>query len=206
MSRPTRILLADDHEIVRDGLAAHLNALGEFDIVHAWSLSTLLAAAAAPPGCALAIVDVHMPGMEAGQGLTALCAARPDLPLIIISGAAVLPHIGEWQRWPSVRAIVHKSSPMGELRAAVDLTLARVPAPVSQPAPVAIWGDGEALRSLSPRLAQVAQAVAQGLSNQQVAATLGLSEGTVKQYLKDVFRALGVTNRTQLALLLFRRD
>ncbi|WP_051237316.1 response regulator transcription factor [Ottowia thiooxydans] len=202
MNTPARILLADDHEIVRDGLAAHLRMLGDFEIVHAWSLATLLAAAA-PPGCDLAVVDVHMPGMDGGQGLAALCSAYPALPLIILSGAATLPHAGEWQCWPSVRAIIHKSSPMSQLRAAVDLALARAPAaPPPLPGP---WGDADALSALSPRLAQVAQAVAQGFSNQQIADALGLSEGTVKQYLKDIFRSLGVTNRTQLALLLHRR-
>jgi len=207
MNTPARILLADDHEIVRDGLAAHLRLLGDFEIVHAWSLATLLAAAAAPPGCDLAVVDVHMPGMDGGQGLAALCAAQPALPLIVISGAATLPHAGQWQRWPSVRAIVHKSSPMAQLRAAVDLALARAPAAPTAPAPLpGPWGDADALRALSPRLAQVAQAVAQGLSNQQIAAALGLSEGTVKQYLKDIFRTLGVANRTQLALLLHGRE
>ncbi|MFT3779034.1 MAG: response regulator transcription factor [Ottowia sp.] len=205
MSTPQRILLADDHEIVRDGLAAHLRMLGDFEIVHAWSLATLLAAAAAPPGCDLAVVDVHMPGMDGGQGLAALCAAHAALPVIIISGAARLPRVAEWRRWPSVRAIVHKSSPMAQLRAAVDLALARTPVAVPElfALPQAqAWGDADALAALSPRLAQVAQAVAQGLSNQQAAQALGLSEGTVKQYLKDIFRTLGVANRTQLTLLL----
>lgn len=205
MTRSIRILLADDHEIVRDGLAAHLRQLGDFEIVHAWSFSTLLAAAAKPPGCDLAVVDVHMPGMEGGAGLAALCAAQPALPLLIISGAAVLPHASEWQRWPSVRAIVHKSSPMTQLRAAVDLALARAPdVPVTLPL-LGPWGDANALEALSPRMAQVAQAAAQGLGNRQIAAALGLSEGTVKQYLKEIFRTLGVANRTQLALLLHGR-
>ncbi|MET4576465.1 response regulator transcription factor [Ottowia thiooxydans] len=202
MNTPARILLADDHEIVRDGLAAHLQMLGDFEIVHAWSLATLMAAAA-PPGCDLAVVDVHMPGMDGGQGLEALCGTYPTLPLIIISGAATLPHAAEWQRWSCVRAIIHKSSPMSQFRAAVDMALARVPAaPAPLPEP---WGDAEALSALSPRLAQVAQAVSQGLSNRQTATALGLSEGTVKQYLKEIFRTLGVANRTQLALLLHRQ-
>jgi DNA-binding NarL/FixJ family response regulator len=53
---------------------------------------------------------------------------------------------------------------------------------------------------LSPRQRDVALAVARGLTNAQIAAELGLTEGTVKAYLKDVFRILGASNRTQLAL------
>jgi DNA-binding NarL/FixJ family response regulator len=60
----------------------------------------------------------------------------------------------------------------------------------------------DALEALSPRQRDVSVAVARGLSNAQIAAELGLTQGTVKAYLKDIFKALGVSNRTQLALRL----
>lgn len=200
----TRILLADDHELVRVGLVAQISALGQYEFVHAWSLDSLLAAAARPPDCQLAIVDVYMPGMQGGVGLKRLCTAHPHLPLIIISGAATLPHASQWQRWPSVRAILHKSGPIEQLRAAIDLALAGAsPQPAMPELPGSGgWGDAGALRKLSARHVRVARAAASGASNKQIAADLGLSEGSVKQYLKDVFRELGVVNRTQLALLL----
>ena len=62
--------------------------------------------------------------------------------------------------------------------------------------------ENMALRALSPRQREVAWAVARGLSNAQIASELGLTEGTVKAYLKDIFRNVGVSNRTQLALRL----
>jgi DNA-binding NarL/FixJ family response regulator len=58
----------------------------------------------------------------------------------------------------------------------------------------------DALQDLSPRQRDVAHAVARGLTNAQIAAEQGLTEGTVKAYLKDAFRILGASNRTQLAL------
>lgn len=200
----TRILLADDHEIVRAGLAAQLGLLGCYEFIHAWSLTSLLHATTQPPGCHLAIVDVYMPGMGAGQGLASLCAAQPDLPVIILSGASTLPHASQWQRWPSVRAILHKSGPLDGLRAAIDLALAgRATSPASIALPASdVWGHADALAALSPRIVRVARLAAQGLSNAQIAGELGLSEGSVKQYLKQAFRELGVMNRTQLSLLL----
>ena len=54
---------------MRAGLAAQLGHLGRYDLIHAWSLDTLMAAIDTPPGCALAIVDVYMPGMGDGQGI-----------------------------------------------------------------------------------------------------------------------------------------
>jgi DNA-binding NarL/FixJ family response regulator len=59
---------------------------------------------------------------------------------------------------------------------------------------------------LSARLEEVALCVAQGLSNAQVANALGLTEGTVKTYLKDIFRTLGVSNRTQLSIKMQERS
>lgn len=199
-----RILLADDHEIVRAGLAAQLGSLGDYEFVHAWSLDTLLAAAGAPRGCELAIVDVYMPGMGDGQGIAAVCAAHPHLPLIILSGAVSLPHLSQWQRWPNVQGIFHKSGPIDELRSAIDLALqGKNAAAVSAPPPVTeLYRSRAGLNALPARQLQVARAAASGASNKQIAADLGLTEGTVKQYLKEVFRALGVSNRTQLALLL----
>jgi DNA-binding NarL/FixJ family response regulator len=59
-------------------------------------------------------------------------------------------------------------------------------------------------RSLSPRQAQVAELVAEGLRNQDIAARLGLAENTVRNQMARIFAKLGVTNRTMLALWLLR--
>ena len=54
---------------------------------------------------------------------------------------------------------------------------------------------------LTPRMEEVRQLLRQGMSNKLIASTLGLSEGTVKNYMSEIFRALNVSNRTQAAQL-----
>jgi DNA-binding NarL/FixJ family response regulator len=129
-----------------------------------------------------------------------------------------------------VRGILDKSHSAAELRRVIDLALAGVPVwPATDSMPMG-WQElhpitinsiasnsysmpasgsfssqntlPEGLQALSPRQREVAQAVARGLTNAEVAIELGLTEGTVKAYLKDIFRSLGISNRTQLALRL----
>lgn len=202
---PTRVLLADDHELVRAGMEAQLRLLGQFDIVHAWSRDTLLRAAATPPGCELALVDLDMPGMHGADGIVALCTAHPRLPVIVVSGASNLSALSHgWRQCANVRGVLHKSGRAEALRAAIDLARAggSTPLAVTPPLPSPAAMALACRPGLTPRQLEVAQAAAHGLTNQQIAVTLQLGEGTVKNHLQAAFRLLGVSNRTQLALRL----
>ena len=202
----TQVLLADDHEILRTALALQLEQIGGYTVRHAWSLSTLLAAARHPPACDVAVVDVHMPGMEAGRQLQALYSQNPGLPIIILTGATELPFAAAWSRWPSVHAILHKTQPSAQLLSAIEQALQGVKGESTylQASGLAAAAGSQATGwpQLSTRQIQVARAAAGGASNKHIAMELGLTEGTVKQYLKEIFHTLGVSNRTQLALLL----
>lgn len=203
-ARPPRVLLADDHELVRAGMEAQLRLLGQFEIVRAWCRDTLLRAAATPPGCALALVDLDMPGMNGADGIVALCTAHPTLPVIVVTGSHDVQALSHgWQHCDNVYAVLLKSGRAEALRAAIDGALAGVPPPAALVPPLPPKNDALAVwRRLTPRQHEVALAAARGLSNQQIATALRLSEGTVKNHLKVTFRRLGVSNRTQLALRL----
>lgn len=202
-ARTRRVLLADDHELVRAGLHAQLQRLGQFETVHAWSRASLLRAAAIPPGCDLALVDLHMPGMNGAEGIAALCAAHPALPVIVVTGVGsdeMLAQARAWSDCPNVRGVLHKTGQVGALRELIDLALACTTpvAPTQLPPSVLIHpADHE---KLTPRQQEVALAAAAGMTNHQIGHALHLSEGTVKNHMKTVFRVLGVSNRTQLAL------
>lgn len=206
-----RLLLADDHPLIRSGMRAQLEPLGNFEIEEAWDAQSLESALSKAQlqkkSFDLALVDVMMPGMHDVAKLLHLCARFSEVAFIVVTGLDVPSIAKRCKHQTNIRGVVDKSRSPSELRRLVDLAMMGIP----------IWGDLEdglepnttpasaagvtaQVSPLSARLEEVARCVARGLSNAQVATELKLTEGTVKAYLKDIFKILGVSNRTQLAI------
>ncbi len=215
LSPTRRLLIADDHPLIRSGMRAQLEPLGCLHIEEAWDGASLKAALARNPAATpidLALIDLMMPGMHGVDSLLALCRAYPDVAVLVVTGLDSTPLIPMLRTQPNVRGLLDKSRSATELRRLVDLALAGVPVwpDVAQAKGLASVQAGSPrsalvdLDGLTPRQQEVAACVARGLSNSQTAEELGLTEGTVKAYLKDIFRSLGVSNRTQLSVRLRR--
>lgn len=197
-STATTILVADDHALVRDGirnLVAHV--LGEVRFVEAEDGVSLLQAAQREPLARLALVDLNMPGMEKGYRLAELAQRHPHLPVVVVSALTSPDVVRRTLEIATVHAFVAKSAPSGQIRAAIEAALQGIRLPFAQRIADAQRPD----LLLAPRLEEVRQLLRQGLSNKQIAGALGLSEGTVKNYMSEIFRALNVSNRTQAAQL-----
>ena len=81
-----KIILADDHRLVRDGLRSVLLGLSkDVELIEAWDATTLQSAMAAHPNCELALVDFVMPGMSGIDSIGALRARFPAIPLVVLS-------------------------------------------------------------------------------------------------------------------------
>lgn len=194
-----RVLVADDHPLVRDALARTVRGLrardgeaGDVEVAEAGDLPTALAALAQP--VMLAVVDLQMPGMEGLAGLQRLREALDGRPLVVASGQddpatirAVLA--------AGVAGFIPKTAGADMLLQALRLVLGGgvyVPpqalAGLSAPVPEA---------GLTSRQAEVLHALARGEPNKQIARTLGLSEGTVKLHLAAILRVLQARNRTE---------
>jgi DNA-binding NarL/FixJ family response regulator len=169
------VLIADDHALVRDGMRGLVcDVLGEVRFIEAGDGDALMRAARAWPAAHLALVDLNMPGMERGFRLAELA-----------------------HHHPSVHAFVPKSAPSGQICDAIEAALRGDKLPFAHRAP-------EAKRPevvLTPRMEEVRQLLRQGMSNKLIARTLGISEGTVKNHMSEIFKALQVSNRTQAAQL-----
>ncbi len=213
----SRLLLADDHPLIRSGMRAQLEPLGNFDIEEAWDAQSLESALSKAQSQKkpfdLALVDVMMPGMHGIESLLYLCSAYTDVAFIVVTGLDIQTITRRCRSQTNIRGVVDKSRSASELRRLLDIAMMGIPiwadaqdqgAPViatsNQPPPC-----GSQPAALSLRLNAVAISVARGLSNAQVANELGLTEGTVKAYLKEIFKTLGVSNRTQLSIKMQER-
>ena len=211
MRKPVRVVIADDHQVVREGLQMILaESDGEIVVVGEASdgEEAVRVATAVTPDVVL--MDLSMPrvdGLEATRRLRE--AGVPSRVLILTSFAD-----GEGVR-DAVRAGVTgylmKDVVKAELIAAIRLAADGVPTLHPRAQQHLMRGIAEPEKpspfdSLTPRERDVLALIAQGESNKRIAAALNLSIGTVKGYVSAIFEKLGVDDRTQAALLVAKHD
>lgn len=211
MRNPVRVLIADDHQVVREGLQMILaESDGEIVVVGEASdgdEAVRLATAMQPD---VVLMDLSMPrvdGLEATRRLKE--AGVPSRVLILTSFAE-----GEGVR-DAVRAGVTgylmKDVLKAELLTAIRLAADGVPTLHPRAQQHLMRGIAEPetpspFGALTPRERDVLALLAQGESNKRIAAALNLSIGTVKGYVSAIFEKLGVEDRTQAALLVAKHE
>ena len=212
-----RVVLAEDHELLRDALTHLLRAAG-FDIVATVTEGPDLLPALLDQRPDVSVVDVRLPPTFTDEGLQAALAAReriPGLPILVLSQ-----HI---QRLYARELLADGAGGIGYLlkdrvAGGTELTdaLHRVAAggTVMDPKVIAsLMADKEPIHTLTPRENDVLALMAGGRSNAAIAAALHLSEGAVSKYTTTIFAKLGIhadddNNRRVLAVLAYldRRD
>jgi len=192
----TRLLIADDHPVVRAGLRAVLET--EPDLV------VVAEAATAEQAVALAAeleVDVVLMDLRFGRGMTgaqatAAITARPDPPRVLVvttydTDADTLPALAA-----GATGYLLKDAPPEDLAAAVRTAAAGRAALAPSVADRLVSRMRTPATSLTGRETEVLALVARGLSNQAVSARLHLSQATVKSHLVHIYAKLGVDSRT----------
>ncbi len=196
-----RILIADDHELVRDTISAFLEREGGFEVTKTddYFGATEMIKKRGPFD--LVLLDYSMPGME---GLTTLTAAKElnsDRPVALISGAAdksvarealAAGAAGFLPKSMAAKSLISavKFMIMGEQYAPLDFMTAEDPE-IDHP-----------LKSkLSEREFQVLEGLCKGQSNKEIARDLDLQEVTIKLHVKTLCRKLEAKNRTQAAMI-----
>jgi DNA-binding NarL/FixJ family response regulator len=196
-----RVLLVDDHRLVRAGLQSLLDATDDIRVVGAAAdgrEALELAAGLAPD---VVLMDLSMPGMGGVEATRRLLADHPDLQVVVLTsfsdqdqvldavdaGAVgyLLKDADPAELLQGVRAAAAGQSPLDPKVARTLLTRRATQAPQDQ---------------LSDREREVLTLVADGLANKQIARHLSITERTVKAHLTSIFQRIGVTDRTQAAL------
>jgi DNA-binding NarL/FixJ family response regulator len=193
------VLIADDHALVRDGIRMLITSiLGPVNFLEADDAESLLRVMRENPGIRLALVDLNMPGMEKGFRLAELSRQNPDVPLVVVSALTAPDVVRRTLEIPTVHAFVPKSANSEIIGAAIDAAMQGRKLPYTQ---TLAGGAKRPEVVLTPRMEEVRNLLRQGMSNKMIASTLGITEGTVKNHMSEIFKALNVSNRTQAARL-----
>jgi DNA-binding NarL/FixJ family response regulator len=198
-----KILIADDHELFRDGLRHVLAQLGEpLTLVEACDFEQAVAAIHDNCDIDLVLLDLGMPGADWTDGLRRVRESLPDRPVIILSAIDDRRHVLQAVNLGAA-GFIPKSSPSRVMLSALRLVLSGgvyLPPALIEPQG-GILPDGfnpeQAIAFLTPRQREVLALLGQGKSNKEIARSLELAEGTVKLHVTAILKALGVNNRTR---------
>ena len=189
-----RVLIADDHDLLRDTLALFLQAAG-ICVQTVPDLAVALDRIAANGPWDLVLLDLAMPGMNGLEGLRRALQAAADCPVALISGTA-RPETAEQAMAMGAAGVLEKTLSTADLTRAVRLMAEGGRWAATGTAPPA---PGQ--RPLTPREMQVLEQFCLGRSNREIAGALDISEPTVKLHARTLCRKLGAANRTQAAMI-----
>jgi DNA-binding NarL/FixJ family response regulator len=208
-TQPVRVLLVDDHQIVREGICMLLGAEPRIAVVGeaASGEEALRRVGGLEPDVVL--LDLAMPGIGGLETLRRLRAERPEVAVLVLTTFAeeeAVRHaleagargylLKDLSRAELVRAILDARQGRPALHPeAQRVLIQRLTAPPAPPSPLA---------GLTARERSILREIARGKSNKEIAKELQLTEGTVKGYVSIVLSKLGVEDRTQAALLAVR--
>lgn len=201
-AKPIRLLLVDDHFVVRSGLRASLELEDDLRVVgEAGSGDEALEKfdACSPD---VVIMDMQLGGRSGIDTTGELRLRHPDARVLIFSSFA---RDDDVDRAMSAGALgyVQKSSPREELLAAIRAVAADR---LHLPADIAARLRERPLRSMvSPREREILALVAQGRANKEIGAALGIAEDTVKRHVSNILDKLGVSDRAQATAEAIRR-
>jgi DNA-binding NarL/FixJ family response regulator len=201
VSGPIRVLLVDDHQLVRAGLASLLDAAGDMRVVGQAGDGAAAVAAARTLEPDVVLMDLSMPILDGVEATRQILAALPAVQVLVLTSFSDRTRVDQALSAGAIGYLLKDSEPadlLSGVRAAargespLDPRVARALLPTRAAADPAA--------ALSARERQVLALVSRGLANKQIGRALGITERTVKVHLGNAFRRIGVQDRTSAAL------
>lgn len=195
------VLLVDDHPLVRAGLLALIAAADDLTVIGeagGGAAAVELAGSVAPD---VVLMDLSMPGIDGVAATRLLREVAPDARVVVLTSFHDRERVTSALAAGAVGYVLKDSEPREVLSAIRSAAAGHHPldprvAGVLLPDPAAPVPGAD----LSARESEVLDLVAQGMSNRQIGRSLGISERTVKVHVGNVFRRIGVADRTSAAL------
>ena len=201
-SKPIRILVVDDHFMVRMGLSASLNVEPDMQVVAEAGSGEDALRAYRHHRPSLVLMDLRLPGMSGVDCTAAILHEFPDAAILMLST-----HSGEEEIYRAIQAgargYIVKSILREELlRAVREVHSGRQ---YVDPLVASHLEERRSHRSLSGREVEVLRMVAKGMGNKEIASELNIAEVTVKLHVSHVLEKLNVKDRTQAATVALQR-
>ncbi len=202
MNAPIRLLIVDDHAVVRAGIAGLIDAEQDMEVV-----------AQAEDGCSaveaftnhrpdVTLMDLQMAGMDGMEAIARIRALAPEARIVVLTT-----YSGDMQAVRALRAgacgYLLKTMIRADMIRAIRI--AHAGQPFIPPALAAAIGAHASEQQLTAREVEVLRMVANSGRNKLVAAEMGLSEGTVKVHMKNILAKLDASDRVQAVMIALRR-
>ena len=201
-----RLILADDHSIVLDGLRRLFESEPDFEVVATCADGAAALDAVRSKTCDVLVLDLKMPGKTGLEVLQAMSDEHVPCRTVLLTAALKDDEVVQALKLGAMGVVLKESEPGALLECVrrvqqgeqwIDReTLSRAFGRVMMRASA----TREASRNLTPRELEIVRMIAQGLRNKAVAERLSISEGTVKIHLHNIYEKLGVDGRLELVL------
>lgn len=195
-----RVLVVDDHNLIRAGLITLLEAATDIQVTGeaADGQQAIEVAAATAPDVVL--MDLSMPVMDGAAATRLLLAGRPDTRVVALTSFSDRQRVTDILAAGATGYLLKDSRPEDLLAAVRAAAGGHVPLDPRVAAALLPSREPPLTDQLSDREKQVLRLVAAGLANKQIARRLGIAESTVKVHTGNIFRRIGVTDRTSAAV------
>jgi two-component system response regulator DesR len=198
-----RVVIADDHRLILDGIRRALEADGGFEIVGETQAGTQVLPLVSQTQPDLVVLDVRMPQMDGLACLDEIRRRYPEIKVVMLS-ASTSPELVETALRRGASAYVVKSVDPADLPSTLRQVVSGT---VFSTVGVPEEGDTSVARAagLTERETAILKAAARGLSNDAIARELWVTQQTVKFHLTNIYRKLGVKNRTEATRVAYQQ-
>lgn len=190
---PIRIIVADDHSIVREGLTAIINRESDMKVIAEasdWLEVVKLVLNQRPD---VAVIDLHMPGLDGAKGISAIREWHPAAKIIVFSAFDTQEEVYEVLQAGASGYVLKGESGREDLLQSIRAVMEGQV--WIHPSAAARLADRMRAPSLTVREKDILKLVAAGKSNKEIGSSLDVTEGTVKVHLNHIFTKLGTEGR-----------
>ena len=202
MKSKTRILIADDHAIVRMGLASLLGTQDGLEVVGDAEDGEVAVRKAVELRPDVVVMDLMMPKMDGSTATAEIRAALPETKIVVLTTFGTSDGIANALNAGATGALM-KSAPNSQLVETIR-AVARGERAISDEVERLMEEDPPA-KALTPRQMEILDGLTRGLTNQDIATALGIREDRVKTHISTIFEKLGAANRAEAVAIALRK-